>query len=286
MEKGRLIINRDEAEIVRYIFDQYIKGSSLKDIADKLTRDSVPYSEKNTNWGKARVARILDNRKYLGDEEHERIVEDNLFYEAASQKSDRMTAIPGNMNAEIGVVRDYIRCATCGTQMTRKANKKNKTYAIWYCANPDCGCRTGIPDEILIEKITLILNRIHNNERLLNSEPKKKFEIPPDLKRQLDEELHKDVISQQKVLQIIRDIASAQYDEISESHINTSDELKRRIRRIEIQDSFNPDLFRAITETVRMGNGKLELITRNNIAIGERYGDNKDTEEDSNGDNA
>ena len=46
MRNGRTVIEHGEADIIRYIFDEYIKGASLKDLAEELTARKVPYTEK------------------------------------------------------------------------------------------------------------------------------------------------------------------------------------------------------------------------------------------------
>lgn len=68
MRNGRTVIEHGEADIIRYIFDEYIKGASLKDLAEELTARKVPYTEKTEVWDKARIARIIDNAKYTGSE--------------------------------------------------------------------------------------------------------------------------------------------------------------------------------------------------------------------------
>ncbi len=67
MQNGTTVVEHSEAEVIRRIFESYINGNSLKDIADELTRLKVPYTEKTSVWDKARIARIIENAKYIGD---------------------------------------------------------------------------------------------------------------------------------------------------------------------------------------------------------------------------
>ena len=46
IRNGLTVIEHDEAEVIRHIFNEYIKGASLKELADELTRRRIPYSEK------------------------------------------------------------------------------------------------------------------------------------------------------------------------------------------------------------------------------------------------
>ena len=64
-----------EAEIVREIFNRYVGGETLKQIADDFTvRQIVYYKEKNT-WSKNSIQRIIENSHYIGDDEYQRIIE-------------------------------------------------------------------------------------------------------------------------------------------------------------------------------------------------------------------
>ena len=73
IRNGKTIIEHNEALIIRDIFNQYISGASLKDIAESLTERRIPYTEKKNVWNKARISRILENAKYMGDGEYDAI---------------------------------------------------------------------------------------------------------------------------------------------------------------------------------------------------------------------
>ena len=44
IREGRTVIEHSEAEIIREIFDAYIKGASLKDIAESLTQRKIHHA--------------------------------------------------------------------------------------------------------------------------------------------------------------------------------------------------------------------------------------------------
>lgn len=64
---GKIIINTKEAKTIRIIFDMYIAGSSLKDIAQFLTENDIPNGRKEIFWTSATISTILVNEKYCGD---------------------------------------------------------------------------------------------------------------------------------------------------------------------------------------------------------------------------
>ena len=89
IRNGRTVIEHTEADVIREIFDAYIAGASLKAIAEEMTGRKIPYSERTDTWDKARIARIIDNAKYTGDEEYDPIIEETLYETATSLKTAR-----------------------------------------------------------------------------------------------------------------------------------------------------------------------------------------------------
>ena len=63
---GELITNSDEAAIVRWIFDQYLGGSSLGKIAADLERKDVLSPTGRSKWNRETLNKLLSNEKYTG----------------------------------------------------------------------------------------------------------------------------------------------------------------------------------------------------------------------------
>lgn len=66
-ENGELIINEEEAKVVRRIFNEYLSGLSFQKIAQGLERDKVKTGAGKTKWWDSSVERILGNEKYYGN---------------------------------------------------------------------------------------------------------------------------------------------------------------------------------------------------------------------------
>jgi len=64
---GKLVINEQEAEIVRYIFKRYIEGAGGRTIARELEAFGYKTKRGNTQWGDTTVLGIIKNEKYTGD---------------------------------------------------------------------------------------------------------------------------------------------------------------------------------------------------------------------------
>lgn len=66
-ENGHLIIDEEQAVVVRRIFREYLHGSSLKNIADGLMEDGIPTAAGRYIWRADAIRKILKNEKYMGD---------------------------------------------------------------------------------------------------------------------------------------------------------------------------------------------------------------------------
>ena len=86
---GKLIINQNESENVKNIFQNYLNGISMKKIAGELNSKSVP-TKLNKKWGIQTVSLILKNpiycgylhwEKYLNPNDHPSIIDKNSFNE-------------------------------------------------------------------------------------------------------------------------------------------------------------------------------------------------------------
>ncbi|MDD3142197.1 MAG: recombinase family protein, partial [Lachnospiraceae bacterium] len=65
-EDGNLIINEDEAKIVRRIFCEFISGKGSVQIAKGLTKDKVKTARGNIKWTSDAIIKILRNEKFCG----------------------------------------------------------------------------------------------------------------------------------------------------------------------------------------------------------------------------
>ena len=75
-------ITTDSLEIcaVIKIFGEYISGNSLTAIANMIADDGIPYYKGEApTWNKNMIKRIIENKKYLGDEIYPQIIDKKVF---------------------------------------------------------------------------------------------------------------------------------------------------------------------------------------------------------------
>jgi site-specific DNA recombinase len=152
---GALLINKDEAERVREIFQLYLKLGSLIPVIEELDRLGWTMKRWTTREGRARggapfnkttLHNLLTNVIYTGrvkfeDKlfagEHERIVDDDTFNRVQEQlnrngrRGGRSIA-----NKYGGLLKGLVRCGSCGVGMIHTyVRKKQTVYRYYVCIN-------------------------------------------------------------------------------------------------------------------------------------------------------
>lgn len=64
---GKPMIEEEQADTVKFIFNEYLLGSSLADIAKSLTAKGIKTPSGKSGWNGSTVRTILSNEKYKGD---------------------------------------------------------------------------------------------------------------------------------------------------------------------------------------------------------------------------
>ena len=65
-KNGELVINKEQAEVVKLIFDLYLGGKSILGIVKELKERSIKSPAWKENWPKRSIEEILRNEKYIG----------------------------------------------------------------------------------------------------------------------------------------------------------------------------------------------------------------------------
>lgn len=127
--QGRSEADPKEAEIVRQLFEQYLAGASYKTLAEYLSLGEVPYHPGNPVWNKNMVKRILEDRRYLGEDGLPALMEASTFH---TVEKIRLGKTAGFVPPPEYVkhLRGHVVCAVCGKRLLRDT----KRHARWVCA--------------------------------------------------------------------------------------------------------------------------------------------------------
>lgn len=155
--EGKLKIQQDEAEVVRYIFTEYLSGSSMNEIIGNLKETVAP----EKTWTRRTVEYILKNERYSGDallqkkyttdslpgkqvynhgekamyfvrQSNEPIISQEMFDKARELRLHRSSKSGAHLRCH--PLSRTIVCGCCGT-MFRPRNVRNKEYMV--CRNHD-----------------------------------------------------------------------------------------------------------------------------------------------------
>ena len=155
-ENKRIIINEEEAKLVREIFNLYIKGNSLLQTARIIndgsykTKHLVYKSGKvfgGKKFGVTHIQFIIRNVVYIGkvsyggqiyDGQNKAIVDENVFKEAQEKlKLNRVERKVTKNRDCTGLLSKLIHCKTCNTTMFHTYTLKNgsRKYRYYLCSN-------------------------------------------------------------------------------------------------------------------------------------------------------
>ena len=138
MRNGKIEINEKQAAILQAAAKAYINGTSLKTKAEDLTEQKVEYAPGKHTWNKNRVQRMLTDKRYLGSDKHEAILDRETFEQVQQIMSQRNTQKDCRREEIFSRTIVPIVCGKCGAITERKydAHWKNSTHH--YCTNPEC----------------------------------------------------------------------------------------------------------------------------------------------------
>ena len=168
-EDGNLVINPEEAEVVKRIYREYLEGRSYYDIGHRLTADGIKTAAGSDYWLASTLKKILTNEKYIGDallqktvttdflnkkrvvnkgivpqyyveNSHEPIIPRDLFMQVQEEVVRR-----ANLETGTGKRRTYsgkyalshhVYCAHCGDIFRRSQwYLKGKHVPVWRCVS-------------------------------------------------------------------------------------------------------------------------------------------------------
>ena len=90
-QNGILAAHPQVSQTVQNVVTAYLSGEPLSKIAAHLTAILVEYLPGRWQWDKARVKRILDNTKYIGEGDFPPIIKERDFQMAHRKKESANT---------------------------------------------------------------------------------------------------------------------------------------------------------------------------------------------------
>ena len=191
-----LEIVEEEAEIIRWIFEQYLAGHSFEQIASDLSKNKIATVRDKEAWNEKTVWKILGNEKYVGaslcqktyttstfpfvrqynhgnanqyyiENTHPAIITKEIF-EKAQAIRQRRSHQGTSTKAEYPLALKII-CGKCGSPFARRVTKSG--WVSWVCRKHDdhaADCPMGrIPETELYAAFVRIYNKLKHNEGII-----------------------------------------------------------------------------------------------------------------------
>lgn len=167
VRNGEITVDFTESKAVIRIFEEYLNGSSLLQIAKLMESEKIKYSEGSDRWNKNMVKRIIENEKYLGNDKYPQIISEKFFYQANEKRASRATSVCV-ISEDLQEIRNRTYCSECGHRFSRIGG--NSRYEKWDCRNPDCyRLEYQLTDQMIIGAVLTVMNTVIANPNLIES---------------------------------------------------------------------------------------------------------------------
>ena len=166
-QNGVLAAHPQESQTVQAVFTAYLSGEPLSKIAAHLTTKLVEYLPGRWQWDKARVKRILDNAKYIGNGEYPPIIKEKDF-QLAHQKKESANTNRQPVDEDIKLFKGLTYCHHCGCLMVRRMDSRMEHPVTWRCAQ--CSYFLSLPDEEFKRRVFLLQQRLVDKPLLAEKE--------------------------------------------------------------------------------------------------------------------
>ena len=167
MKNGEITTEPKEVYAVVTIFDEYLEGRSLSEIAKLMQTEKIRYNAVSDKWNKNMVKRIIENDKYLGNDTYPQLITDDIFKRANEKRVKKATTL-NLISEDLQAIRNVTYCLECGHKLSRIGG--NSKYEKWDCRNPDCyKLEFRLTDQMIIGAVLNVLNSAIVNPSLLES---------------------------------------------------------------------------------------------------------------------
>jgi len=285
-EDGHLIIDPEQAEVVKRIYREYLSGMSFLKIKRSLEADGILNGAGRGKWNESNIKQILTNEKYIGDallqktytvdilekkresnkgqvpkyyveNSHEGIIPKDIFLKVQEEIVRRANLTKGTTQHKRVYSGRYalsgiVFCAHCGDIYRRiKWNNRGYKSIVWRCVSR--------VDKDGPDCSARTVREEHLNEiavEAINEAFREKENILPLLIENIESSLEENV--DDRIIAVNEQIKTLQQELLATaSNRNSGDELGMEIRRlrdeklaIQAEDSSRQDLKRRIDELI------------------------------------
>ena len=268
-QNGVLAVHPQESQTVRAVFAAYLSGEPLSKIAARLTAKLVEYLPGRCQWDKARVKRILDNDKYMGEGDFPQIIT-NKEFQMAHQKKESASTNRQPVDEDIKLFKGLTHCHHCGGPMVRRMDSRMEHPVTWKC--PVCDYFLPLPDEDFKQRVFLLQKKLADKPLLAEKE-ENEIPVASMEARRLTNEIFRKLdsgnFSEDELVNLALQCAAKNYEAITGAR-HITDRLTATLLHAGPLSAFDRELFqRTVSEIYLTRKGEILLKLQNSVFIGE-----------------
>ena len=274
-EDGKIVVNPDEQNTLQRICSEYLDGRSLLQIANGLESDKVEFAPGIFTWNKARIMRIVDDDRYLGNATYPQVIDEATVKRLRSRKASRNTQTSTDRQSGIYLLKVPVICPACGKPMRRLQDTRCKCTQKWVCNQ--CHIQIKKEDTELMEDIVDLLNGLIRNPAIIRSALPGQAE-PSAEQRRLDNEIARTLegydFDKDALREKLYQRAAIGYQQIgNEAYVEYK--LKNALEHHDILDGFDSELTNKTVKLIRLTeSGSVSIKLSNDQVIRKEQTDN------------
>ena len=268
-QNGVLAVHPQESQTVRDVFAAYLGGEPLSKIATHLTAKLVEYLPGHWHWDKARVKRLLDNAKYIGNGEYPPIIKEKDF-QMAHQKKESASTNRQSVDEDIKLFKSLVHCHHCGCPMVRRMDSRFENPVTWKC--PRCGYSLPLPDEDFKQRVFLLQKKLVEKPLMAEKE-EETIPVASMEARRLTNEIFRKLdsgdFSEEELVNLALQCGLKNYEAITSAR-HITDRLTAALLHAGLLSAFDRTLFeRTVSEIHLTRKGEILLKLQNGVFIEE-----------------
>ena len=268
-QNGIMAVHPQESQTVRAVFTAYLSGEPLSRIAAHLTAKLVEYLPGCWQWDKARVKRILDDRRYMGEGDFPKIIT-NKEFQMTHQKKESANTNRQLADEDIKLFKGLVHCHHCGGPMVRRMDSRMEHPVTWKC--PACDYFLPLPDEDFKQRVFLLQKKLVEKPLLAEKE-EETIPVASMEARRLTNEIFRKLdsgnFSEDEMVNLALQCAAKNYETINSAR-HITDRLTATLLHAGPLSAFDRTLFeRTISEIHLTRKGEILLKLQNGVFVGE-----------------
>ncbi|MEQ2594309.1 recombinase family protein [[Clostridium] symbiosum] len=286
MVGGRILIAPEQAELVKGVFQAYSEGNSMYQLARRLTELGALNANHKPVWNHGTVGKILENRRYLGDEFYPALVEPELFHKVQERRKEKSKELgrimQPNSFGKRSMFADRLVCGICGQPYRRYVEHCGQPgeKIVWKCKHYINGNKVYCRNVFLVD--CQIIDAFMELLRLLKGgrfrlEPEAATQGLPysreaaELNRKLQALEEEPGYPAKEMVQVIYERARSQYRVARiRDHDYQTEKLKTVLKEVVLTEEFDSRLFQTIIRRIVIHEDRrfeFELINRVKIEL-------------------